>query len=160
MTQLHEVNINGLVLPDFIYRSDLQSFMQKSTSTLLAAIGWMIWAYLFVPLLSLIAWWLGYRRFDQYVIQNDHEFFKQIYTILPLVMVLGIIFLLWAFYNLLRFRGKERRGQTPNVTVSEVAHFFEIEAQLLEDAQTCQVSTYYFDESGRIIDINLKNISH
>jgi biofilm PGA synthesis protein PgaD len=120
----------------------------------------MIWAYLFVPLLSLIAWWLGYRRFDQYVIQNDHEFFKQIYTILPLVMVLGIIFLLWAFYNLLRFRGKERRGQTPNVTVSEVAHFFEIEAQLLEDAQTCQVSTYYFDESGRIIDINLKNISH
>jgi biofilm PGA synthesis protein PgaD len=70
MTQLHEVNIDGLVLPDFIFRSDLQTFMQKSTSALLAAIGWMIWAYLFVPLLSLFAWWLGYRRFYNYFIKK------------------------------------------------------------------------------------------
>jgi biofilm PGA synthesis protein PgaD len=159
MTQLHEVNIDGLVLPDFIFRSDLQTFMQKSTSALLAAIGWMIWAYLFVPLLSLFAWWLGYRRFDHYVIQNDHEFFKQIYMILPIVLVLGVIFLLWAFYNLVRFRGKERRGHTPNVTVPEIAHFFEIETHLLYDAQTCQVSTYYFDRSGRVSGIRSKNMS-
>jgi poly-beta-1,6-N-acetyl-D-glucosamine biosynthesis protein PgaD len=79
--------------------------------------------------------------------------------ILPIVLVLGVIFLLWAFYNLVRFRGKERRGHTPNVTVPEIAHFFEIETHLLYDAQTCQVSTYYFDRSGRVSGIRSKNMS-
>ncbi len=156
MTQLNEINIDGLILPDYIYRSDLQSFTQKSTSALIAAIGWMIWAYLFVPLLSLFVWWQGYLRFDQYVIQNDYEFFKQIYMILPIIFIFGFIFLLWAFYNLMRFKDKERRGHTPNVTVAEIAHFFEIEVHLLENVQTHQVSTYHFDESGRVLNIVAK----
>ncbi len=153
MKHIREMNENGLILPVLIFRPDLQTLRQKTTSVVIAMIGWTIWAYFFVPLFSLLAWWLGYRRFDRYVLLSNYSLFQQIEGILPIVFVLGVIFLFWAAYNLIRFRGHEKRAHAKDTTTAEMAHFFEVESKLVEEAQSSQISTYHFDESGRVIDI-------
>jgi biofilm PGA synthesis protein PgaD len=149
MKHIHEINEDGLILPVLIFRPDLQ----KTTSVALAMIGWTIWAYFFVPLFSLLGWWLGYRRFDRYVMLSDYSLFQQIQGILPIIFVLGVIFLLWAAYNMIRFRGHEKRSHTKDTTIEEMALYFEIDARRIDEAQSYQISTYHFDESGRVVDI-------
>jgi len=158
MSELHDIKVDDLVLPDFIYHSDLQTTGQKTTSAVLSSLGWMVWVYLFIPLLSAIAWWLGYHRVDTYLIHNDAGFFHQMALIAPLIIVLGAILLLWAFYNLMRFRGRERRERPDDVSVAEIAHFFEIETRVAEAAQRSQISTYHFDDTGRITAIETSSL--
>ncbi len=150
MSELHDIKVDDLVLPDFIYHSDLQTPGQKTTSALLSSLGWMVWVYLFIPLISALAWWLGYHRVDSYLIHNDAGFMRQMTLIAPLIILLGAILLFWALYNFLRFRGSDRRARPEDVTIAEIAHFFEIEAAVAEAAQHSQISIYHFDETGRI----------
>jgi biofilm PGA synthesis protein PgaD len=159
MSELHDIKVDDLVLPDFIYRSDLQTLRQKSTSAVISSLGWIVWVYLFIPLLSAFAWWLGYRRVDRYLIHNDAGFVQQIELIAPIIIVLGAFLLLWAVYNLRRFRNKERRERPTDVTIAEVAHFFEISAEVAEAAQRSQISIYHFDDTGRITAIETEGLT-
>ncbi len=153
MSELHDIKVDDLILPDFIYRSDLQTLRQKSTSAIFSSLGWMVWIYLFIPVLSAFAWWLGYHRVDTYLIHNDASVIQQLALIGPIIIVLGSILVLWAVYNLLRFRNRERRIRPADVSIAEIAHFFEIPTEVAEAAQRSQISIYHYDETGRITEI-------
>lgn len=147
---------NNIELPNFIDRPDLQSYGQKTVSSVLAVVGWTCWLYLILPLLTLIAWVSGYHRVNQYVVLNKDGFFEQINILGPVVVIMVILLLLWATYNLLRFRDVARRNAPPNTTVEEMAEHFKIEEQLVVKAQKQQVSVFHFDEKGNVIKILAK----
>jgi len=140
-------------LPSFIDRPDLQSPGQRTVSSVLLIVGWLCWLYLFLPLLTLFGWAISYQRVNHYVLQNKDGFFQQIQLLGPIVLIMGALLLLWATYNLIRFRGVSRRQAPQNATLEEIAGYFKVDVNLVMQAQNQQVSVFYFDEQGEVINI-------
>ncbi|TEU27323.1 poly-beta-1,6-N-acetyl-D-glucosamine biosynthesis protein PgaD [Alkanindiges illinoisensis] len=144
----------NVVLPAFIDRPDLQSWSQRGVFGMLAAAGLMVWLYLFIPLLSLLAWWFGWHRFDQYIVHDyEHGFSQHLTSLVAVIMILGLMLLAWASYNILRFYNKERRHPMPDVQPSDMAHFYELETHMVEQAQGAQVNLFFYDRQGKIVDM-------
>jgi len=106
-----------------IERADLQTRAQRLGYLSVTFICWFLWLYLFVPLLSLIAWALGATLVYQVMLQN-----LEIAELLALlgnygrgVAVLAGVYLLWAVSSWLRFRGVDRRETPPRATDAQLA---------------------------------------
>lgn len=97
--------------PLIIERPDLQSRLQRYGYLSVTLIGWVLWLYLFVPLLSLVAWALGATLVYQALVQGlslsdlGHLLARYGSGIGVLVSVL----LVWAVSSYWRFRGMDRR---------------------------------------------------
>ncbi|WP_410209997.1 poly-beta-1,6-N-acetyl-D-glucosamine biosynthesis protein PgaD [Aquirhabdus sp.] len=146
-------NVKHLDVPQFIDRPELQSQGQRTTSAVLAMIGWTCWLYLFLPLLTIGGWLVSYRRVDQYIVQNQNGFYEQVNLLVPLVVIMGSLLLLWATYNWMRFRGESRRVASRNATSQEIAIHFAIPTRVVSQAQHCRVNVFHFDEAGGVVDI-------
>lgn len=144
-----------VVLPAFIDQPDLQHWSQRGVFGLIAIAGLTLWTYLFVPLLSLLAWWFGWYRFDHYIVQDyQHGFTQSITVMIAVVMMMGLVLLGWASYNILRFYNNERRNHVPNIKSHEVANFYEIEPEQVQQAKQAQLNVFHYDRQGKIINIS------
>lgn len=141
-----------LDIPAFIYRADLQSRLQKSTSAGLMMLLWGVWIYLFIPSLTLLAWMLGYREFNQYILQNSQGFLDQISEMAKIILVLGSLFTLWAIYRRPFFKDKYL-CIPPIVNLAQMAKHFELSMELILQSQRRQVNIFRFNEAGFVIDI-------
>ena len=102
--------------PHIIQRPDLQTLRQRFGNSFLTFLFWLIWFYLWIPLLSLVAWAFGVDLFhDEMIVREGLQ---------ALIELLGLYFLViflisatlgtWALVNLCRFRVNERRGPRPD----------------------------------------------
>ncbi|NVK21725.1 MAG: poly-beta-1,6-N-acetyl-D-glucosamine biosynthesis protein PgaD [Kangiellaceae bacterium] len=103
----------------------------KVTAVSMSVIFWFVTFYLWQPLISLIAWLMGFNLFHYHMITL--EGFKGFYELLLyyvlIIFVLGFLFLLWAKVNQWRFRGKDKRKVSPPVSQADVANYFKVPAQ-------------------------------
>lgn len=147
-------NKEHLILPAFIDRPDLQSRRQRGLFGLINFVGWVAWIYLFLPLLTLVAWWFGYYRFDQYILLDQKDSaIQQLQFLAVLIIFMNLTLLAWASYNYLRFRDNERRFKSDDVQNDQIAHFYELETVHVEHAQHYKICTFYYDDHGKILDI-------
>ncbi|MCM5571527.1 poly-beta-1,6-N-acetyl-D-glucosamine biosynthesis protein PgaD [Burkholderiaceae bacterium FT117] len=141
--------------PLIIERPDLQSRPQRVASATLTAFFWALWVYLWLPVLALVGWWFGATRFyDEMVRQEGYR---------PLVEMLGWYaicigllagsLILWALYNLGRFRGRERRKARPVVLVSQVAARAGLDADQLLAWHRARILHVTHDDDGRIVSV-------
>ncbi len=137
-----------LELPEIIVRPDLQSRLHRGFFGLLSLIGWLIWLYLLLPLASLVAWWFGWHLFDTYIQLDSAQFIRSMLIINLIVFLLGSLLLLWALYNLIRFRGKERRAFIPPVTTPEIASLYALNATDVAQPQQFKITYVSFDDQG------------
>ncbi len=138
--------------PLIIESPSLQTLRQRYTYAALTLLFWVFWFYLWIPVISLIAWVLGIETFyDQMVIQAGLEALKELlgfYT--TVIMALGGALASWALYNQIRFRGKERRTQQPLAGEDEIARFFALEAALMKRLQQAKFIELDHDEDGQL----------
>jgi len=89
----------------------LQSTGQKVLYGMLTLVFWMIWIYLWLPLITVAAWAFGVQRFvDFLLIEEGIEALTRVIEFyLVVVAVMCGALLAWANYNRLRFTGHERR---------------------------------------------------
>jgi len=149
----------GLQLPEPIYRPDLQGRFQRGLFAALSVLGWIIWLYLFIPLITLIGWAFGYHRLDRFVLSSPRESVYTLIIYLIVIALAGATLVLWAIYNLIRFRGKERRTQPHNVTEDALAAEFRIETSQLWRLQRSRIARVYCDDSGNITDIKYASLN-
>lgn len=147
---MHE---QAIIIPQYIDRPDLQSNARRGVLGVLNSLGWMIWIYLLMPFISVIAWLFGYYRFNGYVVHDQPGTWAHLLLMLVLVGIMSVLLIGWASYNLLRFRNNERRLAVTNVTVQQVAQFYELDSGTVQRVQQQQVSTFYYDDVGKIVDI-------
>lgn len=140
-----------LIIPEYIDRPDLQSRAKRGVWGAINLMGWLVWIYLLLPLISILAWLFGYQRFHAYMLMNQPG--SNLHTPIFLIIILSSLLLLWAIYNWLRFRKKERLHYVDNASIEQIAHFYEIESQLVHRVQRQQVSTFHYDDIGKIINI-------
>lgn len=141
--------------PLIIESPDLQTLRQRYTYAALTLFFWIFWFYLWIPVISLIAWLLGIETFyDQMVVQSGLEALRELLDFyITVILALGVSLTGWALYNQIRFRGKERRTLQPNVGKKEVAQFFELEPALTARLQQAKYIELGHNEQGQLVTI-------
>lgn len=83
---------------------------------------WMVYAYLWTPLATLVLWLLGVRTafFQLYVREHTIEPFLLL-TLPVLAFACALLLIAWAEYNRFRFGRTDRRSQPRSATLPEVA---------------------------------------
>lgn len=140
--------MNELQLPFddlFIHRPQLQPGLGRHIHRWLTLLAWSAYLYLWLPIATLVLWWLGtrlgiseLRRYPEFI---DVELFWL------LLEALGITLLLlvgWAEYNRFRFQGRDRRKHQPPVLPLATAQAMGVDALVaagLQDARRVIVVT-------------------
>jgi len=137
--------------PPIIYRPDLQPRPQRLLFSSLTALAWLIWLYLFLPLLSLLAWWFGVDLFAKFILRPEDT--AHLFTLLRyfgVVIIATVIIIAWSTYNLKRFGGLDRRKMTPPVSDADLCARFNIPQELLENLRTGRNLVLELDDLGQI----------
>lgn len=93
----------------------------------LAVIGWAVWLFIIRPIFLVLLWFMGFRIFYEEIIQNESlKNFKQLWVYLFVIILLYTILQVWNRYNVIRFRGKERRRSSAPASEKEMGDFYEI----------------------------------
>ncbi len=97
-------------IPEIVRRPDLIGVTSKGLFAAMGALGWFIWLHMLSPLAAALAWWLGYRRFEDYVLADAVRTVQTLRIYGVVVGAAGGMFIFWSLYNWIRFRGRGRRG--------------------------------------------------
>ena len=138
--------------PLVIDMPNLQTLRQRYASTVITLIFWIFWFYLWLPLISLVAWVLGIDLFyDRMVVRGGFDTFIEMLPIYALIVVLiGALLIIWGIYNMKRFRGKERRTRALPVTIPTIAGYFMVDPAQLTEWQRAKNLMVHIDELGMI----------
>ncbi len=141
-------------LPDIIDRDDLVSPRKRRVGQIVSVIAWIIWIYLFTPIIALIGWALGVGLFERYILDDPMGTLEAIQVYALVILIAGLIFIGWASYNWLRFHGHERRHAPPPIGPRELAHRFCISTEKAEEIEHRRIVTVQFNEDAEIIEIS------
>jgi len=133
-----------IVRPERLARQ--KRFLQRA-ATLLA---WSAYAWLWVPLVTLIAWVLGLQAgWDRlYLQRNAVDPF--ILAALPIIALLcGLLLIGWAEYNRARFADADRRLRRSHVADAAVRKRLQAPAQVMHTLRRHRVVTVRMDEQAR-----------
>jgi biofilm PGA synthesis protein PgaD len=138
-----------------INRPELQSPLQRVTTRGITLVFWVIWIYLWLPLISLVAWWVGIQLFREHMLDNDgyQALFNDMHQYALTITFIAVALIGWARYNLLRFRDKDNRKASKHVDLADQAQYLKIEAQQLCQWQTAKRLVIHHDKQGDITDV-------
>jgi biofilm PGA synthesis protein PgaD len=137
--------------PLIINRPERQKPLQRATSTFITMIAWALWVSLWLPLLTLIAWLLGLQ--DVYLkLGLDHPFqaAQNLDMVLGVACVCAVSLGAWAFYNRVRFAGKQRRTANRVVDIQEMAPVLETTVDTAKHLRVNRRSIIHVNEQGGI----------
>jgi len=140
-----------------IERSDLQTPQQRSLYGLLTLAFWAFWFYLWLPVLALLAWSLGVQQAFKYMVVfgGYHDVLRLIGMYSLVILLLGGGLVLWAVYNIVRFRGIERRTDPLPVTPAEIGREFGQDPTAVIRWQSEQRLCVTHDLLGRIAHVEV-----
>jgi biofilm PGA synthesis protein PgaD len=138
--------------PLVIDTPSLQSLRQKYFSTAVTFVFWVVWIFLWTPLVTLLGWFLGIDQVYIQMIELDgyKEVIDDLLLFLECVAGMGGSLAVWALYNFGRFRNVERRTSLPPVSNAQLADFFHVDVATLSQQQTVQCLSVSFDDDGNI----------
>lgn len=131
-------------LPPIIHLPDRLGRSRRLAYGAVTAGAWMAYFYLWAPLLTLVAWFIGLRTayFRLYLEQNALDPF--LLAALPLIaLVCAVVLIGWAEYNRARFRNNDERRRRRTVPETEVDQRLGVAEQLgvlLRHSRVAQVS--------------------
>ena len=141
--------------PLIINSPSLQSLQQRYVSALFTFIFWMIWIFLWTPLITLVGWISGLDLI--YIQMIELEGFSDITEdfagFVICVAIIGCVLGFWALYNFLRFKDIERRAAITPVNNQQLAAFFGVAVNTLDKQQQTQCLSISFDDQGNISQI-------
>lgn len=136
----------------FIHAPGLRQPHRRAGDQVLTFIMWVIYAYLWLPLISLIAWFIGIDLFYQeMVINGGFDAFVELsgwYLAIIVLILLAVIS--WSASNYFRFHDRQRRKPRPAVTDSELQSWFGVGAEQHAKMRDAANMVLSFDENGRI----------
>jgi len=140
---------------------DLQTIRQRYASSFITLLFWIFWFYLWLPLISLIAWVLGVDLlYDRMVVEGGYDaFIATLPTYALVVVLMGAIFVIWGVYNLQRFRGKERRSHVHPVDNATIANYFIVDPVQLGEWQQAKNLVIHLDELGMIQSVEKRTLT-
>ncbi len=133
-----------------IYKPRSQPALRRGLFGAVTLVFWIVYAYLWLPLVTLVLWLLGVRTalFELYL--RDHQIEPFLLASLPvLALASAAVLIVWAEYNRYRFGDRERRAAQSEVTPDEVAHAVGGTPQLAQDLSRTKVAVLRMDDAAR-----------
>jgi biofilm PGA synthesis protein PgaD len=134
-----------------IDRPELQARHRRvlySTATMAA---WGLWMYLWLPLVTLVAWWLGATRFfGEIVVPETRTMLTALATYLAIVACLGVALIGWSRYNLRRFGPRGRRQAPPVVADAAIAEHFQVSDEDLRRGREARTLVIHHTDAGDV----------
>ncbi|WP_410474280.1 poly-beta-1,6-N-acetyl-D-glucosamine biosynthesis protein PgaD [Guyparkeria sp. TX1] len=140
-------------VPEIIERNDLESTGKRRVGQFVSLVAWVVWIYLFTPLIALIGWALGVGLFERYILDDPMGTLEAMQVYVLVILSAGLIFIGWASYNWLRFHNRERRHEPPPVSANELAHRFHISPEDAREIEYQRIVTVHFNDDAEIIEI-------
>ena len=139
--------------PLVIDTPSMQSLRRKYISAVITFIFWMIWIFLWTPLITLVGWLLGIHQvyFQMVELQGSQAVIESFGLFLKCLAAMGGSLAAWALYNYLRFRNIDRRTPLPPVTNAQLSAYFHVDQSVLSRQQASKCLSVCFDEDGKII---------
>ena len=124
---------------------------QRALSSFVTLVAWMLWLYLWLPVITLVAWLAGLRT--AWAALSAEAYANQtsdLLSILGYALVCAVVFASWAYYNQARFAHRTRRRQGPAaVALVEEALALDVDPREAQAMRNQQHSTLVFDKSAR-----------
>ena len=114
--------------PPIISRPERQTAAQKWGYRSVTVVAWLLWFYLVIPLLSLVAWLVGLVFLHDVLLQGLtlDGLLRLLATYGLGIAVLTGTYLLWALYGYLRFRRQVRRRTVQPVSDQALASLHDL----------------------------------
>lgn len=132
---------------------ELLTGRQRARDAFATALLWGVYVYLWVPLLSLAAWWLGFEfAYDVMVRAGGSSSLRDILA--HYSVAVGLIFAtvtVWSLSNRMRFRHANRRRVASPVPDQEIASHFGVDCATLTELRAARRINIKFDAEGRLV---------
>lgn len=146
----------GHAMKELIFeKPSLAPLPQRVGWAFFTALFWIVWAYLWMPLITLVAWAFGLHAYTGYF--DNNEFFQLhqmehiaiLYT--SIVGMMGGSLLLWARIEFLRFHNVNRRSVPVPVSVDELARHASLPEAQLRDWTVARRVIAHHDNHGHLM---------
>lgn len=152
-----ESDLEKLDLPTYIDRPEYVK--NPKVGYALQAVGWLVWMWLFLPIITVILWlYEAHVFFVQIINQPLEETLGNLFVIGIVIGVLIVLYLGWAFYNWFRFHGKERRSFIASTADQSIAQFFDIETNDVVHMKEAKILTLHYDDGGQLVNYDIYTI--
>jgi len=128
---------------------------RRTRDTMLTLLMWGIYIYLWIPLITLGAWLVGFERFYEVVVlYGGYEMVLDMLDWYAMVIVgIATIIVSWSGINYRRFRNKERRRGATVVSSRQISEFYGIPPAEVDHARLSKRILIDLDELGFITNI-------
>jgi biofilm PGA synthesis protein PgaD len=130
---------------------ELLTGRERTRDAVFTALMWGVYLYLWVPLVSLFAWLLGFEFAYDVMIRmggaRDLGSVLIVYAVIVVVILATVAF--WSLGNRLRYGKLTRRHAKAVVTAKEMADYFAVDEKTITQLRSTDSATIVFDADGR-----------
>ncbi|MDP3841352.1 MAG: poly-beta-1,6-N-acetyl-D-glucosamine biosynthesis protein PgaD [Oxalobacteraceae bacterium] len=123
------------------------------------AFFWVVWVYLWMPLITLCMWALGFDAYSDYIQdRSSHkmEEMSHLFVVyLSVIAVLGGGLLAWARTEFIRFRDVQRRTRPLPTEVAELAIFAQVATATMIGLSAARRMVVQHDAHGRFLSAEI-----
>ena len=140
-----------------ITESEDVSILVRLRDLILTAALWIIYIYFIresFPFVADLFHWMmnGFDDISQY---PDLRIVSTIEAYGQVAGVMTVLYLGWAIYNMLRFRGRQRRKPRAVVTPDDLANMYGFSTETVEAWQDASSMVMHHDEHGHLTDVKV-----
>lgn len=142
-----------------IHKPEKQSATRRTAWGVITGVFWLIYAYLWLPLLTLILWVLGMRTtvFELYL--RDHKVEPFLLIVVPVIAVIAaVILIIWAEYNRARFAGMDRRHPADNIPIHIVAADLGANEAVTASMATAKIVVLHMDDNAHPASATVRQV--
>lgn len=146
--------------PPIIEVPHLLSRARQTRESIITALMWTFYAYLWTPLISLLAWWTGLDIAYETMVAN-HGWEELAIEMRWYGIGIAIIFVsiaAWSYSNRRRFRNKERRQFIPPVTDKQLMARFLVTPEKLWLMRHAGIMSIELDDEANIAAVNASSL--
>ena len=130
----------------------LLSQRRRVGDTIATGLMWILYSYLWLPLVSLLAWLLGFEfAYDVMVRAGGVDALRQVLWWYGIVLAsIFVAVAVWSMVNRRRFADHDRRQNGQGVSDTELAGYFALQQGELQKMRSARIMSLSFDATGSI----------
>ena len=127
----------------------------RNRDRLLTTVMWVLYAYLWLPLISLGAWYLGIQFAYDLVIRagGTEPLVSLLLNFLLILLITALVVVFWSWMQRVRFANHERRISSPALMLAEEQAFWAITEAEHSQIRSGKRLVIDLDETGRLSGI-------
>lgn len=142
--------------PPIIDHRSQRSRGKRAASGALTAAAWAIYASLWLPLITAVAWYAGLRTAYSHIYLQQHQVDIFLLLWVPLIALgCGVLLIGWAEYNRIRFSKTDRRQRRTEVHADTVSAGLGVGAAMAAQMRNGRITHVALDEDAKPTGVDI-----